>query len=115
MCNKCNSISTFILGALIGAAVGILYAPAKGETTRKKVKKWAKEAYADSKDELAERTEQLREKLAGKTESAKEKALEMKEKVSEKAAELKEQAQEKIDELREKTAEQLEKVVKKLR
>ena len=56
MCNKCNSISTFILGALIGAAIGIMYAPAKGETTRKKVKKWAKETYADGKEELEDRT-----------------------------------------------------------
>ena len=115
MCNKCNSMATFILGVLIGAAVGVLYAPAKGETTRKKVKKWAKDTYDDGKDELMDRTQQLREKFSVKAESAKEKALEMKERFSEKAAEMKEQAQEKIGELREKAADQLEKAAKKIR
>jgi len=126
MCNKCNSMSTFILGALIGAAIGVLYAPAKGETTRKKVKKWVKETYEDGKDELMDRTHELREKLSVQTAAAKEKAEELKELTAEKAEELKErlnekaaeiklQAQEKIDVLRAKAADQLEKAAKKLR
>ena len=115
MCNKCNAWSTFILGALVGAAAGILYAPAKGETTRKKLKKWAKDTYDENKEELTQRAQKLREQLADKTAAAKEKAGELKEFAMEKAADFKAQAQEKIGELREKAADQLEKAAKKLR
>lgn len=113
MCNKCNSVASFILGALLGAAVGVLYAPAKGETTRKKVKKWAKDTYEDGKDELAERTQELREKFAAKAESAKEKAGELKDLAVEKATAIKSQVQEKLEALREKTTNKPENTAKK--
>ena len=49
MCDKCNcnckaagaGLAAFLLGALVGAAAGLLYAPAKGETTRRRLKRWA--------------------------------------------------------------------------
>ena len=40
MCHKCEcagaGIAAFLLGALVGAAAGVLLAPAKGEVTRRK-------------------------------------------------------------------------------
>ena len=35
---KDNSIMTFIAGAALGAVLGVLFAPAKGEETRRKVR-----------------------------------------------------------------------------
>ena len=39
MCHKCEcagaGIAAFLLGALVGAAAGVLLAPAKGEVTRR--------------------------------------------------------------------------------
>ncbi len=126
MCSKCNSLATFILGALIGAAAGILYAPAKGDTTRKKLKKWAKETYKEEAEEWADRaaelkgkvldhTAELREKIAGRAADVKERAGEIKDKISAKADELKHQALEKTEDLRSAAADGLEKAAKKLR
>ncbi len=117
-----EGIATFILGALIGAAVGILYAPAKGETTRRKLKRWAEETYETGKEELSTRAEDLKEKWASHTESVKERAAELKEKMAEKAENMKQRALESSENLRgkaadglEKAADQLDKVAKKIR
>lgn len=85
MCNRCREagagLAVFVLGALIGAAVGVLYAPAKGETTRKKLKRWANDAYEDNKEALLERAQDLKEKAHAQLEDAREKLSEGKEKV----------------------------------
>ena len=49
MCNRnCGSnFAAFVLGVLMGAAAGVLLAPAKGETTRRKLKRWANDTYED--------------------------------------------------------------------
>ena len=109
-----EGIATFILGALIGAAVGLLYAPAKGETTRRKLKRWAEETYENGKEELAARTEELRDKFSAHAEKAKERAAELKEKIAEKAEDIKQRALESSEELRGKAADELEKAAEKL-
>jgi len=48
MSNSRNSILAFLSGAAIGAAVGLLYAPEKGEETRKKLNEGA----VDTKDNV---------------------------------------------------------------
>ncbi len=85
MCNRCREagagLAAFVLGALIGAAVGVLYAPAKGETTRKKLKRWANDTYEDNKEYLLEHTQDLKEKVKDHLDQAREKFTEGKEKV----------------------------------
>ncbi|MBU2574315.1 MAG: YtxH domain-containing protein [Elusimicrobia bacterium] len=59
-------ISTFLLGGIIGAALGILFAPASGKETRSRANDWledttekTKEKLEDLQDEIKKRKEQL--------------------------------------------------------
>ena len=65
MSNNTNSALALLLGAAIGAGVGILFAPDKGSKTREKIK----DGYDDVKDNLKHKfediTHQLRDKFAG--------------------------------------------------
>ncbi len=87
MSNQCHckeagaGLAVFVLGVLIGAAAGLLYAPAKGETTRKKLKRWANDTYEDNKEMMLEHAHELKEKAQAQLEDAREKFNEGKEKV----------------------------------
>ena len=91
MCHKCHcggaGLAAFVFGVLAGAAAGaaagLLFAPAKGETTRRKLKKLASDAYEDQKEFILEHAGDLKEKV-------KERADEMREKISEKASDVRE-------------------------
>ena len=65
MSNNTNSVLALLLGAAIGAGVGILFAPDKGSKTREKIK----DGFDDVKDNLKHKfddvTHQLRDKFAG--------------------------------------------------
>ena len=57
---KDNSLLSFIAGAAVGAALGILFAPEKGEVTRRKIKNAAQDgcdlvrgAYETATDKMA--------------------------------------------------------------
>ncbi len=84
MCDKCRTagagMAAFLLGAVVGAAVGLLYAPAKGETTRKKLKRWANDTYEDNKEYMLEHAHELKEKAKEHFEQAREKFQDGKEK-----------------------------------
>lgn len=71
--NEGSNLSAFILGGLIGAAFGILFAPAKGETTRKKMKKWVDETAEEGREQLLEEVREIKERAAEKIEALKEK------------------------------------------
>ncbi|MBR1698252.1 MAG: YtxH domain-containing protein [Bacteroidales bacterium] len=53
---KTESLLGFIFGAAVGAVAGILFAPAKGEETRKKLMEAAAEGYEEVKEDFDELT-----------------------------------------------------------
>jgi gas vesicle protein len=75
--NSGEVLLSFVLGALIGAAVGVLFAPGSGKETRKKLK--------DLGEDLGEKMEHLGEEVKEKAEhiieEGKEKILSHKERV----------------------------------
>lgn len=56
-------ISGLLVGAAVGAVLGILFAPDKGEETRKKMKKKASGLSDELKNKFSEAKETLREKF----------------------------------------------------
>ena len=85
MCDRYRSAGTglaaFLLGAVIGAAAGLLLAPAKGETTRRRLKRWANDTYEDNKELMLEHAQDLKDKAKEHFESAREKFKKKKKKV----------------------------------
>lgn len=53
-------VGAFIVGGLIGAALGILFAPAKGKETREKLIDWAEENKEIAKEKLEKLEEELK-------------------------------------------------------
>ena len=85
MCDRYRTAGTglaaFLLGAVVGAAAGLLLAPAKGETTRRRLKRWANDTYEDNKELMLEHAHDLKDKAKEHYEAAREKFNEGKEKV----------------------------------
>ena len=65
MSNNTNSVLALLLGAAIGAGVGILFAPDKGSKTREKIKDGFDDAKDDLKHKFEDVTHQLRKKFEG--------------------------------------------------
>lgn len=66
MSKSSNIIAGIISGAALGLTIGVLYAPEKGNKTRKKIKKKAidtKESLLEQKDVLIEKATELTNKL----------------------------------------------------
>ena len=53
-------ISAFLLGGIIGAALGILLAPASGKETREKVCEWMDETKEKAKEKLEKLEEEIK-------------------------------------------------------
>ena len=68
-----STLAALVVGAAIGAGVGILFAPDKGKNTREKIK-----------DSVSDKAEKLKEQLEKLTENVKEKSAELKGSVEEK-------------------------------
>jgi gas vesicle protein len=73
-------------GAMIGAAVALLYAPQSGEKTRKQIVRKCEDVKDDASefgDELLEKAEHFRERVAKRIDAGKDLVGEAKEKVME--------------------------------
>ncbi|MEL4307059.1 YtxH domain-containing protein [Joostella sp. CR20] len=60
--NTGNTLLALLTGAAIGAGIGILYAPEKGDVTRKKIKKNAEKTQKELEKQLKKTTSQLSSK-----------------------------------------------------
>ena len=65
MSNNTNSALALLLGAVIGAGIGILFAPDKGSKTREKIKDGFDDAKDNLKHKFEEASHQLRNKFSG--------------------------------------------------
>jgi gas vesicle protein len=65
MSNNTNSVLALLLGAAVGAGVGILFAPDKGSKTREKIKDGFDDAKGNLKHKFEDVKHQLRKKFEG--------------------------------------------------
>ena len=65
--NSGNTMIAVLAGVLVGAGIGILYAPDKGSKTRKKVK----DGYDDAKNDVTGKFDSVSTKLSNKLSTAK--------------------------------------------
>ncbi|MDR1941100.1 MAG: YtxH domain-containing protein [Endomicrobium sp.] len=79
MCDKKDTLFAFILGGVIGAALGVLYAPKSGRETRYNLKKMGEEL-ADTVSDLSGEVKETGRKVY---EEGKEKVLSGKDKINE--------------------------------
>lgn len=100
---KGESFFTFVAGAAIGVTLGVLFAPEKGEVTRKKIKEAAQDGY-----------DTAREKAVSAYEEAKVKAEKMRKNLKDLKSILAEEGNEMKEEARAKVLDQLDRLEKAL-
>lgn len=66
--NKGNALLAFLIGGAVGAGIALLYAPASGTETRKRIREgadgagdWAKDRYQDARDKVTDSTGKVRQ------------------------------------------------------
>lgn len=55
-------VSAFMLGGIIGAALGILFAPASGKETRSRVNDWIEDTTEKAKEKLEKLEEEIKKR-----------------------------------------------------
>jgi len=100
-----NGAWSFIVGCLVGAAVGILYAPKAGKETREDVSAWldenfeqGRESYEAQRERVLKAVETGRENVAQKSDEVRIKIEQAKERLKEQVDQATESAREKINE-----------------
>lgn len=96
---------SFILGGIIGAAIGVLYAPKAGKETREELWDWAdnyleqgRENYEAQRERVLKAVDSSREAVYQKSEELKTKVEEAKERLKEQVDQATESAREKVNE-----------------
>lgn len=79
MCDKKDTLLAFVLGGVIGAALGILYAPKSGRETRYNIRRMGEE-FADTVSDLSDDVKEAGRKVY---EEGRERVLSGKDKISE--------------------------------
>ena len=79
MCDKKDTLAAFILGGIIGAAIGILYAPRSGKETRHNIRRMGEEI-VDTVSDLSDDMKETGRKLY---EEGREKVMTGRDKISE--------------------------------
>lgn len=64
MNNTGNTLLALIAGAVIGAGLGILYAPDQGKSTRKKIKQTVDKQTRDLKNQMSDLKQQISDKTS---------------------------------------------------
>jgi gas vesicle protein len=77
MSKSLSAIMGFIAGAAAGTAIGILFAPDAGTTTRKKIKEQTQKVSEDLKNSVAHRIDDLSKYVSGFIDETKEKIAEL--------------------------------------
>ena len=91
-----NMMLVAVTSAISGAVMGILFAPDKGSSTRRKISKGSEEYLQTLKDDL----EEIRQSLTDRAVETKEEAEEMTEEVMEKGEDMMEDAKDSMDEVK---------------
>ncbi|WKK82421.1 YtxH domain-containing protein [Marivirga arenosa] len=82
MNNGVKILTGFSLGLLTGAVAGLLYAPEKGDKTRKKLKKNVDKSYKDSMKKIDELKSTLNQEIDNVSSKGKETLSQLKESVN---------------------------------
>lgn len=92
MCNSSKGFLGFVLGAAVGAAAGILFAPDKGDKTRERLSKDAQDLSKNVQAGVSEKMDEMKSYFNTSINDMKKKFATMEEKVDEKINEKKEAA-----------------------
>lgn len=79
--NKLNMVLPILIGSIVGATIGVLFAPASGKTTRKKIKTKTLEAAHDLSDQIVHAKDEI-------TKFASDKKIELEKKMESKISNL---------------------------
>ena len=85
-----NVLLGFLAGASVGAVMGILFAPEKGDETRRKIKKSAEDFGSDFKSGLSEKMDTMSETFSDFVDEVKKRFSSLEEKVKKDAKVVKE-------------------------